>query len=74
MSKKSFIRGICFFLILNLAWLSGLFFAQRVTGKIIGQVTDEAGTTLPGVTVEISRPSPMGGADSPGSTEGGDYG
>jgi hypothetical protein len=32
MSKKKFFMGVCFFLILNLALLSGLSFAQRVTG------------------------------------------
>ena len=51
MSKKKFFMSICIFLILNLALLSGLSFAQRVTGKIIGEVTDEEGTPLPGVTV-----------------------
>jgi hypothetical protein len=73
MSKKKNFMGICFFLILNLAWLSGLSFAQRVTGKIIGKVTDEEGTPLPGVTVEFSSPSLMGGVHSQVTSEGGDY-
>ncbi|MGB6339635.1 MAG: TonB-dependent receptor, partial [Candidatus Aminicenantaceae bacterium] len=64
MRKKNFFMGVCIFLILNLALLSGLSFAQRVTGKIIGEVTDEEETPLPGVTVEISSPSLMGGVHS----------
>jgi len=65
--------GVCFFLILNLALLSSLSFAQRVTGKIIGKVTEEDGTPLPGVTVEISSPSLMGGVHSQVTSGDGDY-
>jgi len=73
MSKKKFFTGICFFLILNLALLSGISFAQVVTGKIIGKVTEEEGSPLPGVTVDISSPSLMGGVHSQVTSEGGDY-
>lgn len=65
--------GICFFLILNLAVFCGLSFAQRITGKIIGEITDEEGTPLPGVTVEISSPSLMGGVHSQIASEDGGY-
>ena len=64
MSKKKFFMGICFFLILNLAIFCSLSYAQRVTGKIVGKVSDDEGTPLPGVTVEISSPSLMGGVHS----------
>lgn len=73
MSKKNFFMGICFFLILNLAVFCGLSFAQRITGKIIGEITDEEGTPLPGVTVEISSPSLMGGVHSQIASEDGGY-
>jgi len=73
MSKKNFFMGICFFLILNLAVFCGLSFAQRITGKIIGEVTDEEGAPLPGVTVEISSPSLMGGVHSQIASEDGRY-
>lgn len=73
MIKKKFFTGICFFLILNLVLLTGLSFAQRVTGKIIGKVSDDEGTPLPGVTVEISSPSLMGGVHSQMTSEDGGY-
>ena len=73
MGKKNFLMGVCLFLVLNLVWLSGLSFAQRVTGKIVGKVTEEEGTPLPGVTVEISSPSLMGGVHSQVTSGDGDY-
>ena len=73
MSKKNFFMGICFFLIFNLAVFCGLSFAQRITGKIIGEVTDEEGAALPGVIVEISSPSLMGGVHSQIASEDGRY-
>ena len=73
MSKKKFFMGICFFLILNLAVFCGLSFAQRVTGKIIGKVNDDEGNPLPGVTIEISSPSLMGGVHSQFTSDDGDY-
>jgi len=73
MRKKNYLMGVCLFLVLNLVFLSGLSFAQRVTGKIVGKVTEEQGTPLPGVTVEISSPSLMGGVHSQVTSETGDY-
>jgi len=49
---------VCLFMVLALA--VGFSYAQRLTGKITGVVTDEDGTPLPGVTVEISSASLMG--------------
>lgn len=73
MRRKGSFFGVCIFLVLSLVLLSGPAFGQRVTGKIIGQITDEGKTPLPGVTVEISSPSLMGGVRSQVTTEGGDY-
>jgi len=73
MSRKSLFMGICFFMILNLALFSGLSFAQGVTGKIVGNVSDDEGVPLPGVTVEISSPSLMGGVHSQITPEDGGY-
>jgi len=42
----------------------GSVFAQRLTGKITGTVSDTDGTPLPGVTLEISSPSLMGGVQT----------
>jgi outer membrane receptor protein involved in Fe transport len=39
----------------------GTAFAQRLTGKLTGVVTDEQGTPLPGVVIEITGPALMGG-------------
>lgn len=41
--------------------IAGSVFAQRLTGKITGTVSDADGNPLPGVTLEISSPSLMGG-------------
>jgi hypothetical protein len=71
MIKRKIYVGFCFLLIFIL--LSGLSFAQRVTGKIIGEVTDDEGTPLPGVRIEISSPSLMGGVHSQITTENGTY-
>ncbi len=38
----------------------GLSYGQIITGKIGGNVTDDQGEPLPGVTVEASSPSAMG--------------
>jgi hypothetical protein len=48
-------------------------FAQRLTGKIAGVVTDDEGVPLPGVTVEISSPAMMGGTRSQVTSEKGVY-
>lgn len=52
---------------------SGNLFAQRLTGRITGQVTDEDGTPLPGVTVEISSPQLLGAVHSQVTSEKGIY-
>lgn len=52
---------------------SGLSYGQRLTGKIIGTVTDDEGMPLPGVAVEISSPALMGGVHSQMTSEKGSY-
>ena len=52
---------------------AGSVFAQRLTGKITGTVLDADGSPLPGVTVEISSPSLMGGVQVQISSESGNY-
>jgi len=73
MRKRTLFLGFCSFLILHFVLLSGLSFGQRVTGKIVGKVTDEEGGPLPGVTIEISSPSLMGGMQPQITTETGTY-
>ena len=51
----------------------GSAFAQRLTGKITGTVKDANGTPLPGVTVEISSPSLMGGVQAQITSDKGIY-
>ncbi|HSE41177.1 MAG TPA: TonB-dependent receptor [Acidobacteriota bacterium] len=48
----------CLFLIL----ITNLAHAQRVTGAIRGDVEDESGAPLPGVSVTVSGPTIMGGS------------
>jgi outer membrane receptor protein involved in Fe transport len=73
MRNRTLFLGFCSFLILHFVLFCGLSFGQRVTGKIVGKVTDEEGGPLPGVTVEISSPSLMGGAHTQITTETGTY-
>jgi hypothetical protein len=73
MRKKDFIIGVCIFLVLSLVLLGGLSFGQRMTGNIVGEVKDGEGTPLPGVTVEISSPSLMGGVHSQVTSGAGGY-
>ena len=49
-----------FFALLGLILMSGLLAAQAPTGKIIGTVTDDEGTPLPGITVEATSPKMIG--------------
>ena len=51
----------------------GSVFAQRLTGKITGTVSDPDGVPLPGVTVEISSPSMMGGVQAQITSDRGHY-
>jgi hypothetical protein len=53
--------------------IAGSVFAQRLTGRITGTVSDADGASLPGVTVEISSPSLMGGVQSQITSVNGDY-
>lgn len=45
---------------LSLVLISGFLAAQAPTGKIIGTVSDEEGTPLPGVTIEADSPKLVG--------------
>jgi len=56
--KASILLICAFFLTVSLSY------AQRISGKLMGVVTDEEGVALPGVTVEISSPALMGGVHS----------
>ena len=49
----------------------GTAFAQRLTGKLTGVVTDEQGTPLPGVAIEITGPALMGGQSLMTTDQGG---
>jgi Carboxypeptidase regulatory-like domain/TonB dependent receptor-like, beta-barrel len=73
MRKHTFQLGLCSFLVLYFGLVGSLMFGQRVTGKLTGEVRDEQGAPLPGVTVEISSPSLMGGPRSQITTETGTY-
>lgn len=59
--------------VLVLALAIGSSYAQRLTGKINGVVTDDEGVPLPGVSVEISSPSLMGGVYAQVTSEKGVY-
>lgn len=63
--------GILLVLVFSLA--IGSSYAQRLTGKLTGIVTDDEGIPLPGVTVEISSPALMGGARAQVTYEKGTY-
>ncbi|MFC2164159.1 TonB-dependent receptor domain-containing protein [Acidobacteriota bacterium] len=56
------ISKIMFFMFLSLVLIS-VGFAQRQTGSIAGQVTDDEGNALPGVTVSVSGPNLQGVVD-----------
>lgn len=50
-----------FFALISLILMSGLLTAQvGLTGKIVGTVTDDEGTPLPGITVEATSPKMVG--------------
>ncbi|GAF89183.1 unnamed protein product, partial [marine sediment metagenome] len=59
--------------ILCVCLMVGSVFAQRLTGKITGTVSDADGIPLPGVTVEISSPSMMGGVRAQITSDRGSY-
>ena len=52
---------------------SGASYAQRLTGKIVGEVKDEEGSSLPGVTVQLSSPALMGGVHEETTSGKGSY-
>jgi len=70
--KKNLIRFSTLVVILTLM-ITGYSYAQRVTGKITGVVTDDEGVPIPGVTVEISSPALMGGIHSQVTSDKGIY-
>ena len=59
--------------VLCVCLMVGSVFAQRLTGKITGTVSDADGAPLPGVTVEISSPSLMGGVQAQITSDRGNY-
>lgn len=48
-------------------------YAQRLSGKIMGMITDEEGNILPGVKAELSSPALLGGTLTQVSSEKGTY-
>ncbi len=73
MSIKKYLPGFCCMLIFLTLLTTSFLSAQRLTGKIVGVVTDEKGIPLPGVTLEISSPALMGGVHYLVTSEKGDY-
>ena len=69
--KRSGLFVMTVFLILLFA--VGFSFAQRLTGKITGVVSDAEGAPLPGVTVELSSPKLLGGVHTQVTNEKGVY-
>jgi hypothetical protein len=65
--KSIFVFVTCLLLTANLLQ------AQRLTGRIMGNVTDEQGAPLPGVTVELSSSALLGGVHSQITTSEGFY-
>ncbi len=66
--SKLFILGL-----LCVSLTTGSVFAQRLTGNITGTVRDADGSPLPGVTVEISSPSLIGGVQAQVTSDKGTY-
>jgi len=61
------------FALLCVCLAAGSVFAQRQTGTITGTVSDTEGSPLPGVTVEISSPSLLGGVQAQITSDKGSY-
>ncbi len=70
---KIFNTKLFIFLAVFALFASGFLQAQRLTGKVVGDVTDEEGAPLPGVTVELSSPVLMGGVNAQVTTGKGSY-
>jgi len=60
MDYKSTIPKLLIFLVILFLFAMSSASAQRLTGKIVGLVTDESGIPLPGVTVDLSGSAAMG--------------
>lgn len=58
------------FTLLILAFIWGSAIAQAPTGKVIGKVTDDEGSPLPGVTVEADSPKLVGKSSTITDAEG----
>ncbi len=72
MIKEKRVKGLALaaaFFLLAFSFVYG----QRLTGRLMGKVTDENGIPLPGVTVEISSPSLLGGVHSQLTGADGEY-
>ncbi|MGQ9471477.1 MAG: TonB-dependent receptor [Candidatus Aminicenantales bacterium] len=65
--KWAFWGGLVFLVVVSAA------FGQRLTGRLVGTVVDESGLPLPGVTVDISSPSLLGGVHSQTTGTDGEY-
>jgi len=71
-TKKSPAKWVPFLVFLT-AVAVGFSHGQRLTGKIMGTVSDEEGGPLPGVTVELASPALMGGIYSEVTSAKGTY-
>lgn len=58
------------FTLLVLAFIWGSAIAQAPTGKVMGKVTDDEGSPLPGVTVEADSPKLLGKSSTVTDVEG----
>ena len=65
--RKGLVAVVCLAALLA---AGGSAFAQRTTGTLVGTVTDETGSVLPGVTVVLSGESIMGTQDNVTNAEG----
>jgi outer membrane receptor protein involved in Fe transport len=73
MRIKIFSTKLFIFLVIFALFTSNFLQAQRLTGKIVGEVMDEDGAPLPGVSVEISSPVLLGGPNAQVTSEKGSY-
>lgn len=72
MKKNSFLAAALAFVILFCFSVS-LTYSQRLTGTLRGEVKDDTGEVLPGVTVEIESPTLIGGKKSIVTNESGTF-
>jgi hypothetical protein len=73
MTTKKVLAKFGMFLILLTMITYSTSLAQRLTGKIVGTITDAEGAPLPGVTAELSSPALMGGVHAEVTSEKGTY-